>query len=108
MSFSVTKTVSGVKTFPSLGGAAIKSEEETLNVVYEITSILSLSGLNGVAEYTVTPDGCNLSGTGILEFTYSGTGNPITEAETVLQESLTQGNSKEVMNCKLYISFHLR
>ena len=44
--------------------------------------------LVGVAEYTVTPEGAAMSGRGELPFVYSGTGNPLEEAEEELKEGL--------------------
>lgn len=89
MSFSVKKSVAGVKNYPSLMGAAIRGELETLTVVYEVTSIISLAGSAGLAEYSVTPEGAELSGAGRIEFEYSGKGNPLDEAEEALKESLS-------------------
>ena len=57
-------------------------------MTYAVTSILSLSGLAGVAEYSVTPEGAAMSGRGELPFVYSGTGNPLEEAEEELREGL--------------------
>lgn len=88
MSFSVEKTVAPVKSYPSLMGAAIRGERETLTVVYAVTSIISLVGNNGIAEYSVTPEGADLSGTGTIEFQYSGTGNPLEEAELALKTTI--------------------
>jgi hypothetical protein len=88
MSFIVSSSVTPMKVYNSLKGAAIVGAAETIDVTYEVTSILSLSGTTGVAEYTVTPEGASLSGTGQIEFTYSGTGNPITEAEAALQTAM--------------------
>ncbi|CAH5317439.1 MULTISPECIES: hypothetical protein [Klebsiella] len=89
MSFSVKKSVAGVKNYPSLMGAAIRGERETLTVVYAVTSIISLAGSTGLAEYSVTPEGAELSGAGRIEFEYSGKGNPLDEAEEALKESLS-------------------
>ena len=74
-------------TTPSRG-AAIAGESEEISVTYEVTSILSLSDLMGVAEYMVTPEGAAMSGRGELPFVYSGTGNPLEEAEEELREGL--------------------
>lgn len=89
MSFSLQVTVTPVKQYNSLLGAAIMGTPETLNVVYTITGISSLMDNLGVASYTVTPEGSAMDGNGIIEFEYSGTGNPLVEAETALKKSLT-------------------
>ncbi|MEW9344360.1 hypothetical protein AB2709_14425 [Klebsiella quasipneumoniae] len=87
MSFTLQKTVTPVKTYPSLRGAAINGEEESHAVVYSVTSV-SLSGNHAYAEYTVTPEGASFSGNGVFEFTYSGEGNPTEEAERKLKDYL--------------------
>lgn len=89
MSFSLQVTVTPVKQYNSLLGAAIMGTPETLNVVYTVTGISSLIGNAGVASYTVSPEGSAMDGNGIIEFEYSGTGNPLVEAENALQKSLT-------------------
>ncbi|MFB5952791.1 hypothetical protein, partial [Klebsiella pasteurii] len=80
--------VTPIKVYHSLQGAAISGESEEISVTYEVTSILSLSDLIGVAEYTVTPEGAAMSGRGELPFVYSGTGNPQQEAEEELRQGL--------------------
>ncbi|WP_370607519.1 hypothetical protein [Klebsiella pneumoniae] len=62
MSFTIKKTVTPLKVYHSLLGAAIAGESEEISVTYEVTSILSLSDLVGVAEYTVTPEGAAMNG----------------------------------------------
>ena len=88
MAFTISKTVPCVKSYPALLGAAVKGEEETLQVTYAVTSLVSLFGNQGVAEYSVTPEGFDHSGSGVLEFEYSGTGNPFEEAEAALKVTL--------------------
>ncbi|MFB5953035.1 hypothetical protein, partial [Klebsiella pasteurii] len=80
--------VTPIKVYHSLLGAAIAGESEEISVTYEVTSILSLSDLVGVAEYTVTPEGAAMSGRGEIPFVYSGKGNPLEEAEEELREGL--------------------
>ncbi len=82
-------SVRPVKVYHQLLGAAIQGEEEVLSVVYTITSLVSLTGTSGIAEYTIMPDGADLEGCGNIEFEYSGTGNPLKEAEEALKESLS-------------------
>ncbi|WP_241183388.1 hypothetical protein, partial [Klebsiella michiganensis] len=85
---TIKKIVTPIKVYHSLLGAAIAGESEEISVTYEVTSILSLTDLVGVAEYTVTPAGAAMSGRGELPFVYSGTGNPLEEAEEELREGL--------------------
>ncbi|WP_142478575.1 hypothetical protein [Klebsiella oxytoca] len=89
MSFTTEMTVRPVKVYHQLLGAAIHGEEEVLKVTYAVTSLVQLTGTTGVAEYTVTPEGAELTGTGSIEFEYSGKGNPLEEAEEALRESLS-------------------
>lgn len=89
MSFTKQMTVKPVKVYHQLLGAAIQGEEEVINVTYTVTSLVSLTGTTGIAEYTVMPDGADLEGCGNIEFEYSGTGNPLKEAEEELKESLS-------------------
>lgn len=88
MSFSVQKKVTPVKTYPSLLGAAIRGKEEKITVTYTVTSIVSLTDKIAVAEYSVSPEGASLCGVGNFEFLYSGSGNPLEEAEEALKDSL--------------------
>lgn len=74
MSFTIKKNVTPIKVYHSLLGAAIAGESEEISVTYEVTSILSLSDLVGVAEYKVTPEGAAMSGRGELPFVYSERG----------------------------------
>ncbi|WP_142472086.1 hypothetical protein [Klebsiella oxytoca] len=89
MSFTIKMTVRPVKVYHQLLGAAIQGEEEVLSAVYTITSLVSLTGTTGVAEYTVMPEGAELAGAGSIAFEYSGKGNPLDEAEEALKESLS-------------------
>lgn len=89
MSFVVTKTVPCVKSYPALNGAAIKGDDETLEITYAITSLVALTDTYAVAEYSVTPTGAALAGKGNIEFTYSGSGNPLEEAETALKAAVS-------------------
>lgn len=90
MSFTINKVVTPIKTYPSLMGAAVRGDTETLSVEYSVTSIVSLAGNTGIAEYSVTPDGADLPGMGTIDFQYSGVGNPLDEAEKALKERVSQ------------------
>lgn len=89
MSFTIQRTVPVIKTYPALLGAAIKGTDEVLSVTYSVTSLVELTDSYGVAQYSVTPEGASLKGTGTIEFTYSGSGNPFEEAEEALKASLS-------------------
>lgn len=88
MSFEIKKTVTPVIVYNALAGAAIKGKEETLKVKYTVTSLISLTDSAGIAEYTIEPENASLFGSGVIEFEYSGSGNPLEEAEAALKLSL--------------------
>ncbi len=85
MSFTISKTV----TPDSAVGQLTKSgAEETVSVTYTVTNV-SLTGTSGMDQYEMSIEGYTGAAIDYMQFTYSGTGNPITEAETALQASLT-------------------
>lgn len=86
MSFTLSKTVSVSKSYPDLF-LEIANGTETLGVTYEVTNV-TVNGTVGRAEYTVSAGGVISGMVRYYDFTYSGTGNPTTEAETALQASL--------------------
>ena len=87
MSFTKSKQVPSVKTYPSLLGVAIRCQPETIEVTYSVTSIVSLTDSLGIAEYSVSIPDADLLGTGTIEFSYKG-GLPFEEAEDALKAQL--------------------
>lgn len=88
MAFTIIKSVPSIKTYPSLSGVAIRCETEVLEVSYNITSIISLTDVSGVAEYSVDIPNSDLIGTGTIEFVYKG-GLPFEEAEQALKNYIS-------------------
>ncbi|HBS6225112.1 TPA: hypothetical protein MAM03_004241 [Klebsiella pneumoniae] len=86
MSFTLSKTVSVSKSYPDLF-LEIANGTETLDVTYEVTNV-TVNGTLGRVEYTVTTGGVTSGSVRHYDFTYSGTGNPTTEAEAALRASL--------------------
>lgn len=87
MSFTLSKTVSVSKSYPDLF-LEIANGTETLDVTYEITNV-TVNGAVGRAEYTVSAGGVTSGSVRHYDFTYSGTGNPTTEAEAALKDYLS-------------------
>lgn len=90
MSFTIQKTVTPLKVYTSLLGAAARGDEEVVAVTYSIVSIISLIGTTCVVEYSVDLDNGAMSGRGEFSFAYSGAGNPLEEAEEELKMSLSE------------------
>lgn len=86
MSFTLSKTVPVSKSYPDLF-LEIENGTETLDVTYEVTNV-TVNGTVGRAEYTVTAGDVTSGMVRYLDFTYSGTGNPTTEAEAALKDHL--------------------
>lgn len=84
MSFTLSKTVSVNKSYPDLF-LEVPNGTEEIDVTYEVTNV-TINGTTGKAEYTVTAGGMISGMVRYMNFTYSGTGNPTTEAESALQE----------------------
>lgn len=88
MSFTLSKTVTPLKTYPALGAAALQIAQETIDVTYTAISIISLSGSRCTMRYSISVPGGEMPGYGEHEFIYSGTGNPMDEGETSLWQAL--------------------
>ena len=86
MSFTLSKTVSVSKSYPDLF-LEIANGTETIDVTYEVTNV-TINGTVGRAEYTVTADSVTSGMVRYLDFTYSGAGNPTSEAEAALKTRL--------------------
>lgn len=87
MSFTISTTTDERVCYPKLE-VTLPSTVATIEVTYEVTGLTGLSGTTATAQYFATVNGTRSS---VLSFTfeYSGTGNPIDEAEAALQASLS-------------------
>ena len=88
MSFTLSKTVTPLKTYPALGNASLQVDPETIDVEYTAISIISLSASRCTIRYSIAVPGGEMPGYGEHAFTYSGTGSPLDEGETSLRLSL--------------------
>lgn len=85
MSFTVTKSVKCIASYPEYGA---ESEVNTVDkmVTFSARQVVSLDAENNAQIlFDVEVDGASVTGTYYHSFTYSGTGSPIEEAETSMQ-----------------------
>ncbi|HDS6468093.1 MULTISPECIES: hypothetical protein [Klebsiella] len=88
MSFIINKKVSVVKYYPELCNASSSSDSETVSVTVTVESLDALIGQHGTIKYSMkTTNGG--TGMGMFDFIYSGSGNPMKEAEEALKLSLS-------------------
>ncbi|HCJ5588290.1 TPA: hypothetical protein NV698_002769 [Escherichia coli] len=88
MSFTVTKSIKCIASYPEFG-----AESETTNVdklvKFSAKQVVSLDAKNNAqVVFDVSVDGASVAGVYYHSFTYSGSGSPIEEAESTLRESL--------------------
>ncbi len=88
MSFKINRTVAPRKLFPELGGAFVSLPEETIEVTYQVTDLISINAGRIWVQYTISFEGMNANGTNVFECEYSGSGDILAEAETKLLEFL--------------------
>lgn len=87
MSFTITKTMQVVKSYPEFG-ILFNGDVEQKSVQYTAEALSSLSSTMGTAIFKVQIDGINQPGTFVHDFIYSGDGNPLDEAEKSLLKYL--------------------
>ena len=88
MAFTLVKSVTVLKQCPSLCNATLAPEQEDITIAVSVTSLESLSGTFGTVNYSITPEG-GTAGYGMFDFTYSGAGNPMEDAEKALKSYMT-------------------
>lgn len=89
MAFTLSKVVSAADYYGALGIVdASSASEKTVDVTYEAIRLDSLIGTVARVIYT-TRVGDSQAVYNEFEFQFSGAGNPLTEAETALQASLS-------------------
>ncbi|MET5288130.1 hypothetical protein WH835_11030 [Raoultella planticola] len=89
MAFALSKSVSSAEYYGGLGIVDTSAaSEKTVDVTYEAVRLDSLIGTMARVIYT-TRVGTSNAIFNEFEFEYSGTGNPLEEAETALQVSLS-------------------
>ncbi|WP_213672558.1 hypothetical protein [Raoultella ornithinolytica] len=87
MGFTISKTVSKCGYYPSLG-IQEPSTDVTVDITYEVSGINSLYGPLGIATYQVSTADSVVSGEIQFEFEWSGSGDPLKEAEQWLEASM--------------------
>ena len=94
MSFTLSKLVTPNKVYPALGGLVLPGVSETISILYTVEAVISITdtGLCTV-RYSQESDGSESPGYGYYEFTYSGSGNPLTEGEEALKKYLSANGS---------------
>lgn len=86
MSFTATIEVQKQVNYSSIG-LILPAENAVVEASIEVTGINQLYGSDGVATYVVTVDGVD-SAPNSFPFIYSGSGNPVSEAEEQLKAAL--------------------
>ncbi|WP_374746600.1 hypothetical protein AAHX80_27070 [Klebsiella variicola subsp. variicola] len=88
MSFTVTKSIKCIASYPEFGA---ESEVTTIDklVTFSARQVISLDAENNAQVlFDVEVDGASITGVYYHSFSYSGTGSPIEEAELSLKETL--------------------
>lgn len=87
MSFTVTKDVHELVSYPELG-ASCQLTTVSKNITYTANRLVSLSGDVAQVLFTVQVGDSETPGECYHLFNYSGSGNPLDEAEESLKNSL--------------------
>lgn len=88
MSFTVTKSIKCITSYPEFGAESEVTTIEKL-VTFYARQVVSLDAENNAQViFDVEVDGASITGVYYHSFTYSGDGSPIEEAESTLRESL--------------------
>ncbi|HED2410240.1 TPA: hypothetical protein R4Y39_000513 [Raoultella planticola] len=81
----VTKTISAkTRSFYPDIGLAVDADNHSVNVTYTIISVTVNADLSAFARVGTKVDDSDETGEISVQFTYSGSGNPITEAEAAI------------------------
>ncbi|WOZ56474.1 hypothetical protein GHCGIGKI_00100 [Klebsiella phage P01] len=90
MSFSITKVIKELKTYPEFGTSDKTSDVERV-IEFSAKQIVSFdSSGNAQALFDVKIEGVETPGTYYYPFSYSGNGNPLEEAEQLLKASFEE------------------
>lgn len=89
MSFTVTKSIKCIASYPEFGAESEVTTIEKL-VTFTARQVVSLDAENNAQVlFDVEVDGASIPGVYYHSFSYSGTGSPIEEAEAALKASLS-------------------
>ncbi|HCU0663612.1 TPA: hypothetical protein M2P59_000592 [Klebsiella variicola] len=87
MSFTVTKSIKCIASYPEFGAESEVTTIEKL-VTFYARQVVSLDAENNAQVlFDVEVDGASIAGVYYHSFAYSGTGSPIEEAELSLKNS---------------------
>lgn len=84
MAFTVTKNIEQQTV---VAGVVVNTTTENVEIEYQIEGVY-VNGFQGTAEYSRTISGVKSQDFTILNFEYSGSGDPIKQAEDYLKENL--------------------
>lgn len=87
MSITVNQDITITRKYGDLGSIEDTTTTPTA-VVYTASRLVDFDGTNAVAEFSISIGGLDTGGTYLLMFVYSGTGNPLDEAEASLSKTL--------------------
>ena len=88
MSITVTQNIKVIPQYAGLG-IAVSGDTQSLSVTYSLSKITSFDGNMITAEFTQSINNIALSEPYIFMFKYSGSGNPLDQAEPALQSYLS-------------------
>ncbi|PXH65286.1 hypothetical protein DMT41_00125 [Klebsiella variicola] len=87
MSVTISQTLTREISYPDLG-VTVPGGSETVDVTYTAESINSFDGTNVTALYAIEIGGKKSPYPHAFTFRYSGSGNPLDEAEPALEAEL--------------------
>ena len=88
MSFTITQSVP-MSSYSSLFGISSDSGDKNVDVTYSVSKIISFDGNMVTAEFDVSIGGYSTSQPYRFSFPYSGSGNPMDQAEDKLSSYLS-------------------
>ena len=87
MSVTIKQDILVTRQYGSLGSVE-DTDTTSIEVVYTVSRLVDFDGTNAVAEFSISIGGSDTGGTYLLMYVYSGTGNPLDEAESSLSTKL--------------------
>ena len=88
MSFTISVKLDKVSSYGEIG-VIVSSGTDSVDVTYEAISLSYFDGSTGIAVFKTSVSGATTFGNLSFKFTYEGTGNPLTVAESALQTYLS-------------------
>lgn len=88
MAITISKEILITKLYGDMGSVT-DSAVTSVDVTYEASRLIDFDGTNATAEFNVSIGGVYTGRAIRLLYKYSGSGNPLDQAEAALQTSLT-------------------